>query len=199
MKFGSYSEFLPICDDQEILLRTIMQGKTLKIPKLAYIQYMNNGGSNFSLIRNSEINRLGPEFLTPQFKEMYNFEERMQELKACHNMQYDYNAVQIWKRGNDFTTNYANYLFNPDYDKQFCIIGRVKFVENIDRLKELETNPRNDFLLLEKEGEPETLFMLLELYGLKRFKCYLLKESNEKELLNYFHRIYRSTEEFEII
>jgi len=199
LQFGSYSELLPICDDQEILLRTFVQGKTLKIPKLAYVQYMNNGGSNFSLIRNSEINRIGPEYLSPQFKELYNLDARMQELNALHRIEYDQNPVRLWERGDDFVANYANYLYHPDYDKQYCIIGKVKLVENVALLKDLNSNPRNDFILLDNEGTDETLFVLLDLYGFKRFKCYVLNGSTEKALLNYFHRIYRSTEQFEII
>jgi len=36
----------------------------VRIPTLGYIQYMNRENNNFSLIRNSEINRLR-EHLTP--------------------------------------------------------------------------------------------------------------------------------------
>ena len=34
--------------------------KVAKIRKLGYIQFMNDNNNNFSLIRNGEINRLGP-------------------------------------------------------------------------------------------------------------------------------------------
>ena len=63
LTMDNYSEFLPICDDYEILLRTAISTKIVKINKLGYIQYMNNDNNNFSLIRNSEINRIGPHHI----------------------------------------------------------------------------------------------------------------------------------------
>jgi O-antigen biosynthesis protein len=58
-EIGNYCEYLPICDDQELIMRTAVKTKIARVHKLAYIQYMNDGWNNFSLIRNSEINRLG--------------------------------------------------------------------------------------------------------------------------------------------
>ena len=50
-QIGNYSEFLPICDDYEILLRTACNTKMAKIHKLGYIQYMNDNNNNLSKIR----------------------------------------------------------------------------------------------------------------------------------------------------
>ena len=58
IKIGNYNEMLPVSDDYELLLRTAVQTKMVKIHQLGYIQYMNKNENNFSLIRNSEINRL---------------------------------------------------------------------------------------------------------------------------------------------
>lgn len=56
---GSYPEFLPICDDQEILMRTQACGaKMVKLHTVGYLQYMNADG-NFSGIRGQEICRMG--------------------------------------------------------------------------------------------------------------------------------------------
>lgn len=199
MQLGSYSEFLPIIDDQEILLRTITETRVLKMSKMAYIQYMNANGSNFSLIRNSEINRLGPEFLTPQFKEKYGLDKRMRDLDAWHDIAYDYNAMQIWKRDGNFKGNYANYLCHPDYDKQYCIIGLDAVRENVEMLKDLAKNPRNDFIVLDNQGENEVMFSLLEAYNFKKFKCYILRDTDNNGLVNYFERIYKSVDDYEII
>ena len=67
LELGNYSEFLPICDDFEILLRTMCNTKVAKIHKIGYIQFMNDNQNNFSLIRNGEINRLGPYWDTTNF------------------------------------------------------------------------------------------------------------------------------------
>ena len=82
MQLENYSEFLPICDDYEILLRTALNTKITKIQKLGYIQFMNNNNNNFSLIRNSEINRLGPKYIYPQFFHKYKVHDKMKQLNA---------------------------------------------------------------------------------------------------------------------
>jgi hypothetical protein len=46
MDIGNFCEFLPICDDYEIILRTAINTKIAKIKKLGYIQYMNNENNN---------------------------------------------------------------------------------------------------------------------------------------------------------
>ena len=63
MELESYSEFLPICDDYEILLRTCCSKyKVAKNNKAQYIQYMlMMMVIIFPSIRNSEINRIGPQ------------------------------------------------------------------------------------------------------------------------------------------
>ena len=46
LDMGSYCEYLPICDDYEIILRTSISTKIAKIHKLGYIQYMNDSNNN---------------------------------------------------------------------------------------------------------------------------------------------------------
>jgi hypothetical protein len=40
LKMGNYSEFIPVADDYELLLRTSVNTIMAKIPKMAYVQYM---------------------------------------------------------------------------------------------------------------------------------------------------------------
>ena len=68
----NYSEFLPICDDFEILLKTCINCKIVKLCDVTYTQYMNNNNNNFSLIRNKEI-IVGPNFISPIFYENMMF------------------------------------------------------------------------------------------------------------------------------
>jgi len=199
LEFGSYSEFLPICDDQEILLRTILKGNMLKIPKFAYIQYMNDKGSNFSLIRNKEINRIGPKFITPQFKALYNLDQHMKTRNAWHDPAYDTKPVKIWLQDDTFRGNYANEIFNPDYTKQFGIITIKALLSNIDRIKLLEKTRSNDFLLLDNSETQENIVALLASHNLNRIKFYILKDTPISSLIKYFERIYKSTVESELI
>jgi hypothetical protein len=198
LEIGSYSEFLPICDDQEILLHTINKLNMLKIPKNAYIQYFNDGGSNFSLLRNEEINRLGPNFITPQFKAKYPLETRIKTLDGWHDPKLDRAPVQIWMQPQEFQGNYINKIYNPDYDKQYGIIGLEQLTQNMPQIKSLYQNPRNDFFLIDNKGDVNNICNTLMANGLSKIKFYILKDIPQINLVNYFTRIYKSTEDFHI-
>jgi len=191
-QLGSYSEFLPICDDLEILLRTAVNTKMAKIANIGYIQYMNENNNNFSLIRNGEINRIGPYFIVPQFYEMYKVNDKMKELGAYENETYLNNYSKIWKRGGDYKNVYCNYLFNLDYDKQYGIINISAFMKNIDLIRELYKDPRNDFILLSNFHENEYLWKFLDDQGFPKMKCFYMGEDTDEELVRYFYMLYKS-------
>jgi glycosyltransferase involved in cell wall biosynthesis len=197
MNLGNYSEFLPICDDFEILLKTVCNTKIAKLHKIGYIQFMNEGNNNFSLIRNGEINRLGPLWIKPIFYDTYKVNEIMKEKGAYENEKYMKENSQIWKR-KDYVHKTCNITVNPDYDKQYCLLG-IKSLYN-DRIKELYKNPRNDFILLDNEFNINYLIEELEKKGYDRMKCYeLSKDTTDNEMLNYFNYICKYTENYEII
>ena len=201
LKVGNYSEMLPICDDMEVLLRTLADDdvQIAKICKVGYIQYMNHGNNNFSLIRNAEINRIGPEYIYPMFYKNFNMIEKMKQRNAKEPDRYWRHTAPLWKRPGDYRQNYANILVNPDYDLQICILGTRSFYDNIARIKHIyHTCPRTDFILLEINLPPPRLCELLDLYGLPKIKCYSLQESSAEELIQYFHELYRSCDKYEI-
>jgi glycosyltransferase involved in cell wall biosynthesis len=200
MEAGNYSELLPICDDYEIILRTALCTKIAKIHKFGYIQYMNESNNNFSLIRNGEINRIGPLFISPIFYNKFDIHNKMKELGAYEDESYSYNASQIWKRENTtYEHKYCNLIINMDYDKQYCILGFDTFIRNLEVIKELYQNPRNDFILLDNNVSSDYLCRKLDYYNMQRFKCYSLEEANDDELINYFMLLYKSCENYEII
>jgi len=199
MQAGNYSEFLPICDDFEILLRTAAITKMAKICKLGYVQYMNNGNNNFSLIRNAEINRLGPYFISPIFFDKFSITEKMKEQNAYEDEKYRFYHSNVWTRDPEtYTHNYANIVCNPDYEKQYCIIGVNTLLENIDLIQQLYKNEKNDFILLDICNVSE-LWRMLDFHNLTRFKCYSYKDNNSENLINYFKIMYKSNENYEII
>ena len=199
MNAGNYSEFLPICDDFEILLRTAAITKMAKICKLGYVQYMNNNNNNFSLIRNAEINRLGPYFISPIFFNKFNITEKMKQVNAYEDEKYIFHHSNVWTRdAKDYTHNYANVVCNPDYEKQYCIIGVNAFLENIGLIQNLYKNEKNDFILLDVCHVSE-LWRLLDFHNLTRFKCYSYKDNNSEMLINYFKIMYKSNENYDII
>lgn len=188
MELESYSEFLPICDDYEILLRTCCSKyKVAKNNKAQYIQYMNDGGNNFSNIRNSEINRIGPKYISPMFYNKYGVHDKMKDFGAYENEKYITNCSPIWKRGDKYQHKRMNKRVNLNYDKQYCIINDAI---NEKRLVELYKNPRNDFLFLSNKMTHEELYQKLESLGFDKMKCYSFTDCSYEQLVNYFKMLY---------
>ena len=196
-EIGNYSEYLPICDDQELILRTVVKTKMARVHKLSYIQYMNDGWNNFSLIRNSEINRLGPNFIVPQAYQEYKIDEHMKSLGCHETPEYAWWTLPIWKRPN-FKGKFCNSILNFDYTKQYCILGYKALIECIEPLRELYKDPKNDFFVLENSMSKEDLCGIIDGLGLSRMKCYAMNDSTWDQLRNYFFLICKSTEDYEI-
>jgi glycosyltransferase involved in cell wall biosynthesis len=197
LALGNYSEALPICDDLEILLRTFEDAaiEVVKIHKVGYVQYMNDGNNNFSLIRNREINRLGPAYIAPQFYRKYQMHQKMKQRNAYEDESYLYEHVQLWKRPAEpiYEHKYINKIVNPDYETQVCILGITALHMHLSQIKLWKTDKKYDMILLECNCPIETLWELVDAHQLD-IKCYVLQESNEDELLKYFHRLYKSCE-----
>jgi glycosyltransferase involved in cell wall biosynthesis len=196
---GNYSEFLPICDDYEIILRTAITTKIAKIHKFGYIQYMNDNNNNFSLIRNGEINRIGPNFISPIFYEKFNIHDYMKKLDAYEDEKYVNDHSKIWKRDNSYEHKYCNTIVNVDYDKQYCIVGLDSLVLNLEKIQSLYEDLRNDFFLIENKCDIESLHYILDIYGFSRFKCYTLIDETVETLVKYFMLQYKSCKKYEII
>lgn len=197
-ELGSYSEYLPICDDYEILLRTAVKTNTAKIHKLGYIQYMNESNNNFSLIRNAEINRIGPNYISPEYYQTntFNIPNAMKQKNAYEDEMYLNNCSKIWERPHDtYQHKYCNLLVNNSYDKQFCIIGLDSLIANLTQIAELYENERNDFIVLENKCGLEYLQERLERFGFDRMKCYTLIDTPEEQLIQYFKLLYASVSE----
>jgi hypothetical protein len=201
LKIGNYCEHLPICDDYEILLRTAINCKMAKIPKLGYVQYMNNSNNNFSLIRNGEINRIGPQYISPIYYKEYNIAEKMAELGAYEDpfANDTRNNVQIWTRHETYVHKYCNLLVNMDFKRQICIVGLDSLILNLEYIKVLYNDDETDFILLDNKCPVEYLWKQLDSYGFDRMKCYSLIDVDSDLLVRYFKTTYLTTEEYEIV
>jgi len=196
----SYCEYLPICDDYEIILKTSVSTKIAKVHKLGYIQYMNNSNNNFSLIRNSEINRIGPNYISPIYFEKYNINEKMKDKGAYEDIIYMVEHSKIWEREQTtYQHKFCNLVVNIDYNKQFCIIGLDSLLNNIERIKELYLDLTNDFIVLENKCSLDYLQTRLEQYNFDRMKCYTLIDTPNEQLISYFKLLYLSVSNYEII
>ena len=203
LEMGNYSEWLPIADDYEVLLRTATNKgtKIAKIHKLGYIQYMNYGNNNFSLIRNKEINRLVPHQLKPHCYNKYNVDEKMRELDAYEdpdkNRENSWKCLEIWKR-TGFEYKYCNSIVNVNHKKQYCIIGLPAFFENLEKIQELYQDIENDFLVLDTDIYYSAITNILDQYRFDRMKCYTLENHTIEDLRRFFLFLYRSCEDYEI-
>ena len=172
-------------------MRTAMETTIMKIPGIGYIQYMNENNNNFSLIRNSEINRIGPHFLRPQFYEMYRVHDFMKERNAYDDQKYIRSCKQIWLR-DSFEPGFCSRLYQVKYDTQYCIIGRGVFLERIQEIRELYMNPRNDFFLIDSTGDKDGLCRFLDSNRFDRMKCYTIKDLTVEQMIRYFQLIYKT-------
>jgi len=200
MRAGNYCELLPINDDQEILMRTAITTKIAKLHKVGYVQYMNENNNNFSLIRNAEINRIGPFFLQPIFYDILKIGEAMKEKDAFEDEVYIHRHSKIWKRPAPYEHRFCNDVVNVDFDKQYCILGLDTLIRHLDKITELaKANPRFDFLLLDNKAALPYLWTKLDDFGLSRFKCYSLLDDTREEMLHYFTMLYKSCDLYEVI
>lgn len=194
LEIGNYSEYLPISDDYELFIRTAVKTKIAKISKLGYIQYMNDGGNNFSYIRNGEINRLRYH-LTDHCYKKYNVQEVMKQLNAHEDEKYMNEHVQIWKCDN-YDYKYCNKIVNVDYKKQYCIIGIETLYHNMEEIVKLYQDSSNDFIVLDNKNShnsnADVICNELDRLGLTRMKCYEMNDCNDMQLINYFNMVYKS-------
>ena len=200
LNIGNFCEYLPICDDYEIILRTAMNTKIAKIHKMGYVQYMNDQNNNFSLIRNGEINRIGPKFISPIYYNHFNINNEMKKLGAYEDEKYLNDHTNLWQRdAENYKHLYCNLLVNDGYKTQFCVIGIDGLLKHIDRITELYKDSRNDFIVIENKCTIEYLSKRLGNCGFDRMKCFLLTDETEEKLINYFKVCYLSTNNYEIL
>lgn len=194
---GNFCEYLPILDDYEILIRSAVYTKMARIHKLGYIQYMNNNNNNFSLIRNSEINRIIWS-LNRHCYQRYDIDKVMKEKNAYEDEKHRQTSSQIWKR-KDYEHKYCNTLINLNYKKQYCILGIDTFYNKLDELKKLYEDKTNDFILLDNKEHSEKLCAILDENNFSEMKCYSMTDCSEDELIQYFMLLYKSCHDYSIL
>jgi hypothetical protein len=163
----------------------------VKIHQLGYIQYMNKNENNFSLIRNSEINRLCKK-LTQHCYKSYKINEYLQKKDAFEIHQ----NKPIWEIEN-YTPKYCNEIINLHYNKQYCIVGLETLFQNYNEIKELYKINVTDFIILDTIPI-KIICDALDKLDFGRMKCYSLL-GPDAQLINYFKMIYASCDELHIM
>jgi glycosyltransferase involved in cell wall biosynthesis len=186
----NYSEYLPICDDYEIILRSCCNYDVAKINKPLYIQFANDNGNNFSSIRNSEINRIGPKYIYPIYYNDYKVHDKMKEKNAYEDPKYITEYSQIWKRDSSYEHKRMNHIYNYDYTHQYCIINDAIFDYN--KIITLSDNSMNDFIFLTNIYTEKKALEILDHYNLRHIKCKSLMNSSDNELIKFFKMLIKN-------
>jgi len=189
---GNYCEFLPVNDDQELLMRTAQVTRFGKLCLAGYVQYMNRGGNNFSLIRNAEINRIGPYFLQPQFYKEWGLAPPKWE------------RVEVWREEQE-PQYFESKLFNPLFDEQLCFLSLDSLRLSVIGGRDLR-QPRTEYIVLDAACSQELLWATLEDLGLTHFRCLAVREASAvdapawslPDLTRYFERVLRATPRYEL-
>lgn len=127
-EIGGHSALLGVCDDYEIIIRTFLKTKFVRIAQLGYIQWMNSGGDNTQNYRRQEIQRL-VRFVRQRYDT--DIHNRFLELGVYDDAwsdEFGYSAA-LWTPLPE-KENYVNYIWDP-------ITGDV--IKN-DSMVYLETN-----------------------------------------------------------
>jgi len=187
-RLENYSEYLPICDDYEILLRTCLNCKVVKINKPLYIQFTNENGNNFSTIRNKEINRIGPKFIYPMFYNYYNVNEKCKELNGYENESFIDSREPIWKRTN-YQHNRLNKLVNYDINHQVCIINYNIYNDNIKELYQKDKYELYFLTNIFSDEECEEILNSLEFFNIKFISH---NDCTDEQLINFFNYLLKN-------
>lgn len=193
LDIGNYSEQLPIGDDYELLLRTCIKTKTLKLCKVGYIQFFNRDNNNFSIIRSDEINRLCENHITPHFFRKYNVQGIMEKLGASEDPMYDSNYTNIWERDSlCYQHKFANYRASFDYDTQILIIGRER-LKNSDVTKYIE-QIRTEVFVIDANNDLNSIITIADSLGYSNIRCCSLQQGNTETIKKFFDTMCRSCE-----
>ena len=97
--------------------------------------------------------------------------------------------------------NTCNYLININRKTQYCIIGLETLYKFYYEIKQLYKNSEIDFLLLDNKFNSldNTLCNILDNLSFEKMKCYSMEDCSDDELVNYFHLIYKSCDDYYII
>jgi len=106
-----HSTLLGVCDDYEIIIRTFLKTKFVRIAQMGYIQWMNAGGDNTQNYRRQEIQRL-VRFIRQRYDR--EIHERFVELGVHDDAWSDELGwcANLWT-DKPKQENLVNYVFDP--------------------------------------------------------------------------------------
>lgn len=199
-KIGKHNPQLPVADDYELLIRTFLEGKTTVIDAPAYLQYRNDGGNNFTFLRNSLI-----QYLTHKISNIYS--NKIENHFKSSKSDKKYNEIyRVWEKNHNFTYNKGFNTYTPNSTNN--TISIVLTVENestsqlITSLDSIIHQTHTDWLLYIIGNNSPTLNKTMTTIAnkyriniIKKIRWWNLSQKNNRQVsLNYAHRMLINTE-----
>jgi glycosyltransferase involved in cell wall biosynthesis len=199
-KIGKHHSKLPVCDDYELLLRTILNGKLIVLEVPAYFQFRNAGGNNFTFLRNSLI-----QYLSDKIRDKYSTEiDNNPKFKDYKEIYKD--IYKVWQRNLGFSYNKGFYTYVPNItDNTVSIILTVDDESSFDIISSVDSiinQTYNDWLIYIIGNNSPILDKVMNdirnKYNdniINKIRWWNLSEKHDRQVsLNYAHRMLVNTE-----
>jgi len=109
-EIGGWNHRFHVADDFDVMIRTFLHTKMVRVPCLGYYQYRNDGGDNYTFIRNRQIQELGFS-MTRYWNEKIS--KRFVELTGQDPHKHDWNNTwqfkPYWENPDVFTSVHGTY------------------------------------------------------------------------------------------
>ena len=117
-----HSQDLPVVDDYDLIIRTMLKYKWCHIPELCYVQYRNYGGDNFTFHRNSMI-----QYLVQKLRILYeeDIHSRLLELNVNDDVYYKTAGHSKDWENNVFEYPILEYVYKEKDTKENPLISIV--------------------------------------------------------------------------
>lgn len=133
-KIGKHNQDLPVTDDYELIIRSIMDGKWIFINAATYFQFRNRNGNNFTFLRNSLI-----QHIKDKVRDVYAAEvDKYWKSKNIPNSYTD--VFKCWERPKGFSYDKGFTTFTPNTTSDtVSIILTVENESEIDIIKTIDS------------------------------------------------------------
>lgn len=133
-KIGKHNQDLPVTDDYELIVRSIIHGKWVYINAPTYLQFRNRNGNNFTFLRNSLI-----QHIKDKVRDVYA--EEVDLYWKSKNIKNNYtDSFKCWERATGFTYDKGFVTFTPNTTPDtVSIILTVENESEIDIIKTINS------------------------------------------------------------
>lgn len=176
LTLNGHNPSLPIVDDYELILRTFLHYRFVYIPRMCYLQYRNEGGNNFTFLRNAEIQKM-TRWISSKYQSQISL--RLKELKVIDNRTTRSSHEKEWERDPLVIEPGAELLFIPDPNEISIVIPTYNRPKLLKRaIESVLTQTYTNWKLLIIGDKCPTLRETMSQYQDRRIAWYNLKTNH---------------------